>query len=111
MCRQLEGRINNQILGVKELIGSQFSIFPRLNSMKATTDPPSASPENDVIPPPAPLPQTINGEWYQIIIHFASQVLMHMKLWQSNTHTFPSASSTASHLLQLKTLLAKEQVQ
>lgn len=79
--------------------------------MKATTDPPSASPENDVIPPPAPPPQTINGEWYQIIILFASQVLMHMKLWQSNKHTFPSASSTASHLLQLKTLLAKEQVQ
>ena len=48
--------------------------------MKATTDPPSASPENDVIPPPAPPPQTINGEWYQIIILFASQVLMHMKL-------------------------------
>ena len=78
--------------------------------MMATTDPPSVSPENDVIPP-APPPQTINGEWYQIIILFASQVLMHMKLWQSNTHTFPSASSTASHLLQLKTLLAKEQVQ
>ena len=36
---------------------------------------------------------------------------MHMKLWQSNKYTFPSASSTASHLLQLKTLLAKEQVQ
>ena len=48
--------------------------------MKATTDPPSASPENDVILPPAPPPQTINGEWYQIIILFASQVLMHMKL-------------------------------
>lgn len=47
--------------------------------MMATTDPPSVSPENDVIPP-APPPQTINGEWYQIIILFASQVLMHMKL-------------------------------
>ena len=80
--------------------------------MKATTDPPSASPENDVTPPPpAPPPQTINGEWYQIIILFASHVFMHMKLWQSKAHTFPSASSTASHLLQLKTLLAKEQVQ
>ena len=34
--------------------------------MMATTDLPSVSPENDVTPPP-PSPQTINGEWYQIL--------------------------------------------
>ena len=47
--------------------------------MKATTDPPLL-PLRMMCFPPAPPPQTINGEWYQIIILFASQVLMHMKL-------------------------------